>query len=321
MRPIWRTLMCALGAGGLVLGALASSTGVANASPDHSRTTTCNGTQAAPGELAGTYQNLVIAGECAVQNGPVIVRGNLTVAPNAALNAVFGLNNSNLTVDGNMYVQKNASVMIGCDTVSVTLWGTTGTFLTPEFPCIDDPNGATAPTLSSHDVIRGNLIAIDTLGVVLHNTAVDGNVYENGGGGGNNCTNQGIFNQDIGFPQYSGYFDSSVRGNITVTNLTTCWYGIFRVDVGGNMTNNNIVNNDPDGNEDQTNVIQGNLVCLNDSPAVQWGDGNGEPNEVGGRAVGQCGFNVEVPNPAPEAGVVGVTPVLVHVSVPLHPKH
>jgi hypothetical protein len=74
MRPIWRTLTCALGAGGLVLGALASSTGVANASADHhSGITTCNGTANAPGELAGTYQNLVIAGECAVQNGPVIV--------------------------------------------------------------------------------------------------------------------------------------------------------------------------------------------------------------------------------------------------------
>jgi len=167
-------------------------------------------------------------------------------------------------------------------------------------------------------VIKGNVIATDTLGVVLHNTAVDGSVYENGGGGGNNCINQGIFNEDIGFPQYSGYFDGTIGGSITVTNLTTCWYGIFREHVGGSMTNANIVNNDPDGNEDQSNVIQGSLACLNNSPAAQWGDGNGVPNEVGGAALGECGFNVLVPNPAPEVGVVGVTPVLVHVSVPLH---
>jgi hypothetical protein len=309
--------MCVLGAGGLVLGALTASQGVASAAATHaSSTTTCTGTATAPGELTGTYNNLVIKGECAVQNGPVTVRGNVTVDPNAALNAVFGLKNSNLTIDGNMTVLKNASVMIGCDTVFVNLWGTTGTYLGPEFPCIDDPNQAN-PTLTSHDVIRGNLWAIDTLGVVLHNTAVDGNVYENGGGGGNNCTNQGIFNQDIGFPQYSGFFDGTIGGNLTVTNLTTCWYGIFRVDIGGTMVNTNIVNNDPDGNEDESNVIHGSLFCSGNSPAVQWGDGNGVPNEVGGLALGECGFNVLVPNPAPEAGVVGVTPVEVHVSVPL----
>jgi hypothetical protein len=317
MTPIWRRLTCALGAGGLVLGALAASQGVADASAGQAGISTCNGTATAPGELAGSYQDLVISGECAVQNGPVTVHGDLIVAPNASLNAVFGLKNSNLTVDGNMYVEKNASVMMGCDTVVVTLWIPTGLVSTPEFPCIDDPNQNT-PTLSSHDVIRGNLTAIDSLGVVLHNTAVYGNVDENGGGGGNNCTNEGIFFQDIGFPQYSGYFDGSIGGNLSVTNLTTCWYGTFRVDIGGNLINDNIVNNDPDGSEVATNVIHGSAVCLNNSPAVQFGDSNGQPNKVGGVAVGECGFNVLAPNPAPEAGVTGVTPVLQHVSVHLY---
>jgi hypothetical protein len=317
MTPIWRRLMCALGAGGLVLGALAASQGVADASATQAGISTCNGTATAPGELAGSYQDLVIQGECAVQNGPVTVHGDLIVAPNASLNAVFGLKNSNLTVDGNMYVEKNASVMMGCDTVVVTLWIPTGLVSTPEFPCIDDPN-QNAPTLSSHDVIRGNLTAIDSLGVVLHNTAVYGNVDENGGGGGNNCTNEGIFFQDIGFPQYSGYFDGSIGGNLSVTNLTTCWYGTFRVDIGGNLINDNITNNDPDGSEVATNVIHGSAVCLNDSPAVQFGDSNGEPNKVGGIAVGQCGFNVLAPNPAPEAGIIGVTPVEQHISVHLY---
>jgi hypothetical protein len=318
MRPIWRTLTCALGAGGLVLGALTAGQGVASASVSQLGVQVCSGTAAAPGQLEGTYDNLEIIGQCNLQNGPVTVYGNLLVAPNAALNAVFGLDNSRLTVDGNLSVQKNASVMIGCDTVFVTLWGTDSTFLTPEFPCIDDPNQG-APTLSSHDVIRGNLIATDPLGVVLHNTSVSGNVSQNGGGGGNNCINQGIFNEDIGFPQYSGYFDGSIGGSLSVTNLATCWFGSFRMNIGGSMINENDVNNDPDGNEIETNVIQGSFICTNDdSPAVQWGDGNGESNEVGGAALGECGFNVLQPNPAPEAGVIGVTPVLVPISVHLH---
>jgi hypothetical protein len=318
MRPIWRTLTCALGAGGLLLGALTAGQGVASASVSQLGVQVCSGTAASPGQLVGTYDNLEIIGQCNVQNGPVTVYGNLQVAPNAALNAVFGLDNSRLTVDGNLFVQNNASVMLGCDTVFVTLWGTDSSFLTPEFPCIDDPN-QNAPTLTSHDVIRGNLIATNPLGVVLHNTAVSGNVSQNGGGGGNNCINQGIFNEDIGFPQYSGYFDGSIGGNLSITNLATCWFGSFRMNIGGSMINENDVNNDPDGNEIETNVIHGSFICTNDdSPAVQWGDGNGVPNEVGGAAIGECGFNVLVPNPAPEAGVEGVTPVLVHVSVPLH---
>jgi len=301
-----------------VLGALTAGQGVASASVSQLGVQVCSGTAAAPGQLEGTYDNLEIIGQCNLQNGPVTVYGNLLVAPNAALNAVFGLDNSRLTVDGNLSVQKNASVMIGCDTVFVTLWGTDSTFLTPEFPCIDDPNQG-APTLSSHDVIRGNLIATDPLGVVLHNTSVSGNVSQNGGGGGNNCINQGIFNEDIGFPQYSGYFDGSIGGNLSVTNLATCWFGSFRMNIGGSMINENDVNNDPDGNEIETNVIQGSFICTNDdSPAVQWGDGNGESNEVGGAALGECGFNVLQPNPAPEAGVIGVTPVLVPISVHLH---
>jgi hypothetical protein len=317
MRPKWRTLSCALGAGGLLLGVLAAGQGVAGASPvQRSGTSTCTGTLDNPGELTGFYENLDIKGVCAVQNGPVQVLGNLTVEPNASLNAVFGLKNSNLTVWGNMNVDKNATVMMGCDTVSVTLWGTTGLFNTPEFPCIDDPNGLTAPTLSSHDTVKGNLTAIDSLGVVLHNTQVLGNVFENGGGGGNNCVNQGIFFQDIGFPQYSGFFDGTINGNLTIENVTSCWYGSFRMVIDGSYVHQNVINNDPDGNEVSDNQIAGNMICKGNSPAIQFGDSNGTPSKVAGRATGECGFNVTALNPAPEAGVEGVTPVPVHISVP-----
>ncbi|HEY7143444.1 MAG TPA: hypothetical protein VH637_04290 [Streptosporangiaceae bacterium] len=311
-----RILACALGAGGLVLGTLTAGQGLAAAAVQQGGTQTCTGTLAAPGQLSGSYSNLVIDGACAIQNGPVHVSGNLTVAPNAILNAVFGANGSRLTVDGNMVVQDNASVMLGCGTVFANLWGLHGVINVPEFPCLDDPNPG-APTLTSLDVIHGNLIVNQALGVVLHDSTVDGNVTQTGGGGGESCDPAGVFNQDVGFPPYSSYIDSTVHGNVTVTNLTTCWFGMFRNQIGGNAVNTNIVNGDIDGNEDEGNIIHGNFSCQNNSPADQWGDGDSASNQVAGNATGMCGFDVQVLNPAPEAGVIGVTPVPIHVSVPL----
>ena len=51
-----------------------------------------------------------------------------------------------------------------------------------------------------------------------------------------------------------------------------------------------------------TNRIQGNLICSANSPGNQYGDSMGMPNVVGGFAVGQCGFGVVAPNPAPTPG-------------------
>ena len=66
---------------------------------------------------------------------------------------------------GNLLVGKNASVLAGCDTIYITVFVTNGPPQTvPSFPCFDDPNPK-APTLSSHDAVRGNLIADQALGV------------------------------------------------------------------------------------------------------------------------------------------------------------
>ena len=47
------------------------------------------------------------------------------------------------------------------------------------------------------------------------------------------------------------------------------------------------------------------MTCFGNSaggtPTVQFGDGGAAPSMVGGWAAGQCGFNVQVLNPAPEA--------------------
>jgi hypothetical protein len=315
-----RGAVCILGMSGLVLGILTAGQGVAGAAPaGFGRTFTCTGTLANPGLLSGTYSNVLIDGGCAVKSGPVRVNGNVTIAPNGILNADYGSGGSRISIGGNLIVLKNGSALMGCDTIFVTLWATLTPppIPVPSFPCTDDPN-QNAPTLSSHDTIGGNIIATDALGVVLNNDSVGGNVVEIGGGGGSSCAPSGVFGLDVGFPPYSTFADSTVGGTLIVSNLNTCFFGMFRVHVGGSLINHNIINSDPDGNEVVTNVVRGSIVCDGNSPADQFGDSNGQANEVGGFAVGQCGFGVTAPNPAPEAGVIGVTPIIQHISVPLH---
>jgi hypothetical protein len=106
-------------------------------------------------------------------------------------------------------------------------------------------------------------------------------------------------------PVYSDFEDTTVGGNLTIGGLQSCWLGTLRVHVGGSTT---IVNNtmaDPDAMEVGSNLISGNMTCFGNSAGgvatVQFGDGGAAPNMVGGWASGQCGFNVQVLNPAPEA--------------------
>jgi hypothetical protein len=319
MRLSRRTTAVVVGTAGLVLGILTAGQGLANAVPAGGGTSTCTGTLTSPGELSGTYNNLVITGACAIQNGPVQVRGNLTVAPNGILNAVYGANGSNITIGGNLIALQNSSVMLGCDSIYATIFvnPSGGPISVPEFPCIDDPN-PNAPTYVSHDTVRGNIIGIGALGVVVHAATIDGSFSVVGGGGTTSCNPEGVFSYDIGFPQYSFLADSTVRGNASLVNVATCWSGFIRDTVHGSIVNDNVQNGDPDGNELVTNTIHGNYVCLNDSPAVQFGDSNGQPSQVGGLAVGQCAFGVTALNPAPEAGISDWTPVVQPISVPLH---
>jgi hypothetical protein len=48
-----------------------------------------------------------------------------------------------------------------------------------------------------------------------------------------------------------------------------------------------------------SNTVEGSMVCFANSPQVQYGDSGGVPNQVRGFALGECGFGVEQPNPAP----------------------
>jgi hypothetical protein len=331
MRRIWRAVFCVLGTSGLIIGMVSASPGLVSAAtviPAHGpmhRSQNCTGTVSAPGTLAGTYDNLVITGACVVDAGPVSVRGNLRIAPGGALTAIWGLDdqtgtgNSNLTVHGNLVVENQGSLMLGCYSLVLPLWTGAGTLADiPDFPCADDPN-PNAPTLNTHDVVDGNLISDNPIGTVTHNNVIHGNVVERGGGAGLGCAPVGIFNQYFGLPDYSDYSNDIIGGNLIVKDLSTCWMGMMRNVVHGNM----VVSHDlgtPDANEIVTNTVYGNLICRGNNPQMEFGDSNGKPNMVAGRATGECGFNVILPNPGPDSGVPcpPCTVIMQPASVKLH---
>jgi hypothetical protein len=235
--------------------------------------------------LTGSHGSVEVSGVCFVNAGHALVRGNLSVGRHGTLLAVFGLNDqtgsgsSSLTVDGNVTIGNNGTALLGCFPTS--------------FPCIDDPNPS-SPTLSSHDVVHGSLTSDDPLGVILHDTRVDGNVAEEGGGGGFNCNPQGVF-AVFQSPVYSDYEDSSVGGWMSVKNLTSCWLGVARVHVSGNATFDNNQVLDPDGVELLSNDFDGNLACSGNSMMWDSVDFTSnlyprllERNQVAGTRSGQC---------------------------------
>ena len=217
---------------------------------------------------AGTYSNLNIAGFCAIDSGNVTVLHNLTVLPNGGLNAAFG--GSDLHVHGNLDVQNNGILVLGCEPSA--------------FPCFnDDPNN---PTMSTSDTVGGNLGANGALMMLVHNNQIGGNVTQSGGGGGVTCATQPL--GPNGPPAYSTYEDNAIGKNASITEVQTCWMGFIRNNVSGNVNYQNNVTADDDGNEVVTNTVARNLNCSGNSPAPQFGDSGGIPNTVSGHANGQC---------------------------------
>ncbi len=216
---------------------------------------------------AGTYSFLTVAGPCAVDSGPVAVLNNTVVQSGGDLYAAFG--GSDLTVGKNLDVKPNGVLVLGCE---------------PEaFICLNDPD-QNVGTLATNDSIGGNLTSTGALAVLVHHTNVGKNVVQSGGGGGVNCDSQAAL---FGSPAYATYEDVSIGGNASITGFRSCWLGFFRNTVGGNVSFNNNVTADPDGNEVATNTIGGNLDCSNNAPAAQVGDSGGAPN-IAAHATGQC---------------------------------
>jgi hypothetical protein len=282
--------------GSLIAGLALFSACVVAPSAVAARVSRCTGTAEAPGVLSGQYAGTVfVEGICKVDSGPAIVRGKLVITEGSTLLAAYGQDNSRLTVHGPVRVLKGATLILGCE---------------PEhFACFDDPDPED-PTLSSRSRIFGNLGANEALGVVVHNSRIFGRVRQIGGGGGESCEPTGPF-AEFDSPVYSDYEDTTIRGNIRVSGLASCWLGLARLRVSGDMRIKENQLADPDAIEILANVINGNLVCVGNS--MVWNSADlteelyprrPEPNTVFGRRRGQC----VLASPETEGGEPGPGP-------------
>jgi hypothetical protein len=168
----------------------------------------------------------------------------------------------------------------------------------------------------TYDRIGGNVTAVNAQGVLIQAVAIGGSASVLGGGGGvlggppesGGCfaapipapwsDDNALSNPNTGTPRYTDFEDSTIGGNLSVTGVQTCWIGSLRDQVGGSVNFSGDTTSDPDGMELGSNVIGGNMTCLANLPAVQFGDSNAASNVVGGSATGQCGFNVMPVDPA-----------------------
>jgi hypothetical protein len=253
------------------LAALTATSLTVAASAVAAPTQTCSGTFDSPGTLSGSYSNVVVSGSCLV-TGSTTISGHVTLQPGSTLVALFA--GANLTVNGNVDVKQGATLFAGCNPFG--------------FTCLDNENGFS----STH--ISDNLIENQPLGVVLHGVTIDGNVVENGGGGGFTCEPTGVF-VALGTPVFSVYDGTHIGGNITVGGRQSCWLGIAHSTIGGSVTllHNQLA--DPDAIEVIDNTIGHNIVCQQNS--MVWDSAEigealyprvWEPNTVGGNRVGQC---------------------------------
>lgn len=277
----------------------------------------------------GTYSWVVITGQCYMPVGTITIRNDLSVAPGALLDAVTPgdpvagpVVPATVVVRGNVSVGPGAVLLFGCS---------------PGIACSNPPG-------ISNDRIGGNLSGYGALGVVVHSASIGGSVALFGGGGGTNCNTTpptppstdaapAPWSDDASLantPVYSDFEDTTVGGNLTINGLQSCWLGTLREQVGGSVTLANNALADPDALEVASNLISGNMTCYGNTAGgvstVQYGDSGGAPNTVGGWASGQCGFNVQVLNPPPEALAQDTPPqtctpttcISEHISVSMH---
>lgn len=242
---------CVLAAG-LVVGALVS-TGTAGATTHYGNATCHSGIV-----HAGTYRSLTISGSCTLAaSGTVTVRHDLVIKRGAFFNAATA---ATLNVRGDVWVKRHAVTALGCS---------------PDLGC--------AATSDNH--IGGSVTATGAWATIIHGETIKGDVSFLGGGGSQDCSITPILGQA---PYYSTVQDGTVWGDVTMRRVHTCWFGVIRVHVGGNVRLIGGRFGDPDAMEIVTNTIGGNLACFNNVPQAQVGDSTGAPNVVGGHKRGEC---------------------------------
>jgi hypothetical protein len=203
-----------------------------------------------------------------------------------ALNDVAGKGTPSLTVRGDIKVGNGATLAMGCE---------------PDHsPCTDDPDAAAGGTLTGRNRVFGDVRARRALAVIIHASKIRGDLTSRGGGGGVTCAvpATGIF-AFLQSPVFSDAEDNAIRGDLEITGVRTCWMGALRNHVRGDVVAAGNTMADPDAGEILANVVRGDIACFSNSPAVQYGDSAGSPNQVRGDAFGECAFSVRQPNPAP----------------------
>lgn len=237
----------------LALAAMASPAAALAANP----AATCSG-----GLIqSGDYSGLTVTGPCMFAPGAMVsIHGNVTVADGAILND-HAASAAEVHITGNVKVGRGAVLGLGT---------------------------YTTPGRLGKDTVGGNVIANHPRTLYLGSMTVGGNVISIGGGLAS--TSAADFRN---FP----IKDNVIHGNLVIMGWQGGWIGVIRNHVGGNVIFMRNVSGssdagpglDTDSSEVQTNVIGHNLICFANGPAAQVNAGDGgQPNSVGGRAIGQC---------------------------------
>jgi hypothetical protein len=210
--------------------------------------TTCSGGTIA----AGTYNSLVVTGNCTfADGGTVTIDGNLTVADGAILND-HAASTATVHVTGNVKVGAGAVLGLG------------------NYNPVPPHNSA---------VVDGNIVANGAATLYLGGMTVHGNVISNGGGdpGRNLPIKDDQIDGNLIILGWSGLWFGVIRdtvgGNVIVSNN----HAVDITQLPG-----------IDSTEVVTNTISGNLICDGNSPAAQVGDSEGATNTVGGHKLGEC---------------------------------
>jgi len=206
---------------------------------------------------SGVYSSLRVAGPCTVPTGATVhVRNDVFVAHDAVLNQVT---QSTLNIGGDLTVRRHAVVGLGCN---------------DEVGCAS----------STDDHIGGSLRSWRAKAVVIEQETIGGDVVIRRGGGSMDCSSTALF----GGPYFATVHDSVIGGNLVFRGVHSCWFGLIRSHIAGNVKIGENRMGDPDAMEVVTNVIGGNLSCFDNVPHAQVGDSGGAPNIVGGEKRGEC---------------------------------
>jgi hypothetical protein len=217
---------------GLGLVVLTTLVGVLVGAGAAASSSTCTGGTIAP----GTYGSLVVAGNCSIPAGSVIVHGGLTVGPGARLNV--SSQQANLVVDGGVSVGSGGSFILGC----------------PTHPEVGPPCHAVG------NRINGGLKASGAAAVQVHSSEVNGGLSLEGGHGFFSVLEDSTVRGGVSVSGYSavflGLFRNTISGGATVNNITLS----DQLDIGGNTISGNLAcsgNSPPPHNEGQPNSVTG----------------------------------------------------------------